>query len=318
MGNHLHRPHQPEGDPRRACVRQDRSGRRRKSRSGAGRRIREGMGDPARVRYVRRSPRRPGDRSGLHLAPEHAALRMVDPRARGGQARVVREAALTSPGRGDRRVRHRRPHGPPPERGVHVPPQSANEASAAARGGRRDRRAAARALGVQLLALRPRQHPPAHRARRRRADGCRLLQRLRLAPPRRRAGPRLRRSLVRPLGHGLGLHRDASLSRQRARDLPLRHRAAEPGRARGDRQRGLALPRRSVALHVAHPRAPPRDGVERIDIEREDSYRLELENVSDAIRGESELLLGRDDAMGQAYTLEALHESATSGSRVAL
>ena len=59
-------------------------------------------------------------------------------------------------------------------------------------------------------------------------------------------------------------------------------------------------------------------GVERIDIEREDSYRLELENVSDAIRGESELLLGRDDAMGQAYTLEALHESATSGSRVAL
>ena len=42
----------------------------------------------------------------------------------------------------------------------------------------------------------------------------------------------------------------------------------------------------------------------------QDSYRLELENVSDAIRGEGELLLGRDDAMGQARTLEALHESA--------
>ena len=57
-----------------------------------------------------------------------------------------------------------------------------------------------------------------------------------------------------------------------------------------------------------------RDGqVERIELEPEDSYRLELENVSDAIRGEAELLLGRDDAIGQARVLEALHESATSG-----
>ena len=59
------------------------------------------------------------------------------------------------------------------------------------------------------------------------------------------------------------------------------------------------------------------DGVERIELEREDSYRLELENLSDAIRGEGELLLGRDDAMGQARTLAALHESATSCSPVA-
>ena len=51
-------------------------------------------------------------------------------------------------------------------------------------------------------------------------------------------------------------------------------------------------------------------GVERIELEREDSYRLELENVSDAIRGEAELLLGRDDARGQARTLEALHDDA--------
>jgi predicted dehydrogenase len=55
------------------------------------------------------------------------------------------------------------------------------------------------------------------------------------------------------------------------------------------------------------------NGVERIEIEREDSYRLELENLSDAIRGEGELLLGRDDAVGQARALEALHESAMSG-----
>jgi D-xylose 1-dehydrogenase (NADP+, D-xylono-1,5-lactone-forming) len=58
--------------------------------------------------------------------------------------------------------------------------------------------------------------------------------------------------------------------------------------------------------------------VERIELEPEDSYRLELENVSDAIRGEGELLLGREDAVGQARALEALHESATSGKPVTL
>ena len=54
-------------------------------------------------------------------------------------------------------------------------------------------------------------------------------------------------------------------------------------------------------------------GVERIELEREDSYRLELENVSDAIRGEAELLLGRDDAVGQARALEALHQLGDDG-----
>jgi xylose dehydrogenase (NAD/NADP) len=72
--------------------------------------------------------------------------------------------------------------------------------------------------------------------------------------------------------------------------------------------------------HTGHPVIEVRrpDGVERIEIEREDSYRLELENVSDAIRGEAELLLGREDAVGQARTLEALHESATNGRPVSL
>jgi len=60
------------------------------------------------------------------------------------------------------------------------------------------------------------------------------------------------------------------------------------------------------------------DGVEQIETERADSYRLELENVSDAIRGEGQLLLGRDDAVAQARALEALHESATNGEPVRL
>jgi predicted dehydrogenase len=62
-----------------------------------------------------------------------------------------------------------------------------------------------------------------------------------------------------------------------------------------------------------------RDGIsERIELEPADSYRLELENLSDAIRGEGELLLGREDALGQARVLEALHESATTGAPVKL
>jgi hypothetical protein len=59
-------------------------------------------------------------------------------------------------------------------------------------------------------------------------------------------------------------------------------------------------------------------GVERIELEREDSYRLELENLSDAIRGNGPLLLGREDAMGQANALAALHESATKSEPVSL
>ncbi|MEP7335549.1 MAG: Gfo/Idh/MocA family oxidoreductase [Actinomycetota bacterium] len=72
--------------------------------------------------------------------------------------------------------------------------------------------------------------------------------------------------------------------------------------------------------HCANPVIELRraDGVERIELEREDSYRLELENLSDAIRGEAELLLARDDAIGQAKALESLHESATRGAPVEL
>jgi D-xylose 1-dehydrogenase (NADP+, D-xylono-1,5-lactone-forming) len=59
-------------------------------------------------------------------------------------------------------------------------------------------------------------------------------------------------------------------------------------------------------------------GVEEIALEHVDSYRLELENLSDAIHGEAEPLLGRDDAVGQARTIDALYRSAASGSPVTL
>jgi predicted dehydrogenase len=62
-----------------------------------------------------------------------------------------------------------------------------------------------------------------------------------------------------------------------------------------------------------------RDGeVERIALDPIDSYRLELENLSDAIRGEAPLLLGREDAVAQARALEALHRSAETAAPVRL
>ena len=60
------------------------------------------------------------------------------------------------------------------------------------------------------------------------------------------------------------------------------------------------------------------DGVERIELEPVDSYRLELENLSDAIRGTADPLLGRADAVGQVRVIEALYRSAVTGAAVSL
>jgi len=62
-----------------------------------------------------------------------------------------------------------------------------------------------------------------------------------------------------------------------------------------------------------------RDGeTEPIELEPTDSYRLELENLADAIAGEAPLLLGREDALGQARTIEALFRSAESRTTASL
>jgi xylose dehydrogenase (NAD/NADP) len=60
------------------------------------------------------------------------------------------------------------------------------------------------------------------------------------------------------------------------------------------------------------------DGMEEIAVAPADSYRLQLENISNAIRGEAEPLLGRDDAVGQARAIEALYRSAADGRSVKL
>ena len=278
------------------------------------------MGHPACVRLLRGAARRPGDRVRLHLAAEHDAHRVVDQVGRGRQARALREAVHAEPGRRHGRLGRGRPRRPHPVRGVHVAAQSADLAPTRADRRRRDRRGAADPVGVLVLALRRGQHPPADRRRGRRPDGRRVLLRQRVAPRGRGgAGSGIRVGVVRPDGHRLGVHRVAALPRRRARDLRLRHRAAEPRRARGGRQRGLAVPGRSLARgHAGDRAAPRRTRSSGSSIEPANSYRLELENVGAAAAGKAELLLGRDDAMGQARTLEALHRSAQTGGPVSL
>lgn len=54
------------------------------------------------------------------------------------------------------------------------------------------------------------------------------------------------------------------------------------------------------------------DRSDRIDVPESDPYRLQLENVSDAIRGRAELLVGPDDMLGQVAAIEGLYRSAES------
>ena len=83
---------------------------------------------------------------------------------------------------------------------------------------------------------------------------------------------------------------------------------------------GLEVIGRDGSLRLPDPwhcRQPliVRDG-EETSLPVSNSYRLELENVSAAIRGEAPLLLGREDALGQARTIEALYRSAEVGTPV--
>jgi predicted dehydrogenase len=60
-----------------------------------------------------------------------------------------------------------------------------------------------------------------------------------------------------------------------------------------------------------------RDGVE-TQLDAENAYRLELEDVGRAIRGEGPPLLGREDALGQARAIDGLLRSAETGQPIRL
>jgi predicted dehydrogenase len=55
---------------------------------------------------------------------------------------------------------------------------------------------------------------------------------------------------------------------------------------------------------------------EAVDVPQANSYRLQLDNLADAVRGRAPQLLGRDDAVGQARTIEALYRAADEGRTV--
>jgi predicted dehydrogenase len=56
---------------------------------------------------------------------------------------------------------------------------------------------------------------------------------------------------------------------------------------------------------------------EPVPVDEADSYRRELQNFAAAVEGRGEPLLGREDAVAQARTIEALYRSAESGEAVA-
>jgi D-xylose 1-dehydrogenase (NADP+, D-xylono-1,5-lactone-forming) len=58
--------------------------------------------------------------------------------------------------------------------------------------------------------------------------------------------------------------------------------------------------------------------VEEIEVEAADPYRLELEAMNAAIRGDAGAALGREDAIGQVRTIDALFRAAAGGETVAL
>jgi predicted dehydrogenase len=75
------------------------------------------------------------------------------------------------------------------------------------------------------------------------------------------------------------------------------------------------------SLHVPMPWAIDRaaielrrgDEVEAVPVEQGDRYRLQCDNFSRAVRGVEPPLLGREDALAQARTIDALYRSAEAG-----
>ena len=168
-----------------------------------------------------------------------------------------------------------------------------------------------------FVAAGPRQRAAERGARRRRADGRRLLLRQRRATDRGRAQ---RVSAEQVLGgDGVDMAFAATL---RFPDDVLAHIDCRACRWPARDELEVVGEQGSLFLddpwHCLEPVIELRraEGVERIEVERVNSYALEVENLSAAIRGEVEPLLGRDDAMGQARTIEALYAAAERGETV--
>ena len=155
--------------------------------------------DPAQPRLLRGAARRSRRGRGLRPAAQPPPRRVVDPGARGRQARPVREAARAVGGRRGADGGGGGGVGTAPDGSLHVPASPQLGRRAGARGRWPDRAAAGRGQLVLLLQRRSGQHPQRARVRRRRAVRHRLLLGEPLAPPvRRRAGRGLGSDRARP------------------------------------------------------------------------------------------------------------------------
>jgi xylose dehydrogenase (NAD/NADP) len=61
-----------------------------------------------------------------------------------------------------------------------------------------------------------------------------------------------------------------------------------------------------------------RENLRRIEVPAADAFRLQLENFAAAVAHEASPLIGRDETIGQARTIEALYRSAAEGRSIAL
>ena len=221
--------------------------------------------------------------------------------------------------RGLRRRRRRRARA---VGGVHVPAPPADRASCASSWRRARSAAAGGPVDVQLLALRRRQHPRCCTdARRRRADGRRLLLRQRHPAARGRAGARRRGAGHRLDRHRHGVPRDAALPGRRLGAVRLRRFARRTATSSRRRRGGVLTVSATFPWTGASPCCSRGADGERSARPRRrgsaaNSYRLELENLADAIAARAPQLLGREDALGQARAIEALYRSADEGRTV--
>ena len=239
------------------------------------------------LRKLRGAARRSRRRGRLHLAAELAARRVDAARARRREARALREAVLARiPTRSSRRsTGPRRPGSCSPRRSCGAITRrrpgswSWSPTARSARCESSGRPSASVSARPTTCGSTPELDGGALMD-----VGCYCLSAIRLlaGEPERAAGRAGRRAERRRRL----LHGGPRLRRRPARALRLRLRAAVPRRSSRSSGEDASL-FVGDPFHAASPGIELRraDGTERIAVERANSYRLELENVADAIRG---------------------------------
>ena len=225
LGVPLDRRHQPEADPGSAGVGEGRPDRRREPRPGAcARRTRASGASSARTARTRRCSRIQTSRRSTSRSRTRCTWSGRFAPSRPESTSSARSRSTAAPDEVERAFDAAERAGRLLCGGVHVSPQPADargSSSSSATGAIGELRVIR--VGLQLRALRRRQHPPAHGRRGRQPDGRRLLLRQRVAAARRRARVGLRLRLYRAERNRLDVRGHDALPRRRARALRLRH-----------------------------------------------------------------------------------------------